>query len=369
MSKVSCVIGANLGDEGKGLITDYLARVKGADLVVRFNGGAQAGHTVVTPEGDRHVFSHFGSGTFAGVPTFLSRYFILNPIIFRQEREKLLKKGFDPKVICDYRCMITTPWDMMWNQYLEEMRGDSKHGSCGVGIGATIDRYERNFNIQGTVHVDIVWLQYQMLINEATHSMKVVDPITEKYHGYIHDIGVYQKYREDLDYLAEHTEENWGNPFPKFGYAIFEGAQGLLLDQHMGDFPNVTRSNTGMRNVVKLQREMKFDLDEIVYVTRSYMTRHGSGPFKEFTTLPEGISDDTNVTNNWQDSIRFGPLGADKWGRLKDRIELDLASNGVQTAPKVAITHIDQYRNLDLPNVDYESHGPTWKDVCSLTTR
>lgn len=367
MGRASVVIGTNYGDEGKGLMTDYLARVKSADLVVRFNGGAQAGHTVVTPEGDRHVFSHFGSGTFTGVPTFLSRYFILNPIIFRQEREKLLRKGFDPKVICDYRCMITTPWDMMWNQYQEEMRGGAKHGSCGVGIGATIDRYEKNFSIENTVHVDKVWIYYQELINDITHSMKVVDTITEKYHGYIHDIGVYQKYRQDLDYMADNVEENWGKPFPKFDHAIFEGAQGLLLDQHMGNFPHVTRSNTGMRNVIKLQREMLFDLDEIVYVTRSYLTRHGAGSFNEWLPLdtPMGITDDTNVANNWQDRIRFGHMGLDDWDKLEGRIRLDLASNGVTIVPKTAITHLDQYTNYDLPMGEYESHGSTWKDVHS----
>ncbi len=74
------VIGANFGDEGKGLITDYLAQT-GGDVVVRFNGGAQAGHTVVTPEGRRHVFSHFGSGSFAELPTFFSQHTIVNPIL------------------------------------------------------------------------------------------------------------------------------------------------------------------------------------------------------------------------------------------------------------------------------------------------
>ena len=64
--KAYAVIGANYGDEGKGLITDYLCRQVENPLVIRFNGGAQAGHTVTTPEGIRHIFSHFGSGTLAG---------------------------------------------------------------------------------------------------------------------------------------------------------------------------------------------------------------------------------------------------------------------------------------------------------------
>src|SRR6266850_5209509 len=89
------VIGANFGDEGKGLITDYLCS-KGAGIVIRFNGGANAGHTVVTPEGERHVFRHVGSGTFLGVPTFLSQFFVCNPIAFFKERAELLAMGCDP---------------------------------------------------------------------------------------------------------------------------------------------------------------------------------------------------------------------------------------------------------------------------------
>ena len=85
----SVVIGANYGDEGKGLMTDFLCRQHSADLVVRFNGGAQAGHTVVTPEGERHVFHHIGSGYFAGVPTYLSKFFVSNPVLFKQEYQEL----------------------------------------------------------------------------------------------------------------------------------------------------------------------------------------------------------------------------------------------------------------------------------------
>ena len=96
---VRIVIGANYGDEGKGLMTDYFA-AQGAEqgkrvLVVTSNGGAQRGHTVTLPDGRRHVFHHFGSGTFAGADTFLCRNFILNPILYEEERSVLEKSGED----------------------------------------------------------------------------------------------------------------------------------------------------------------------------------------------------------------------------------------------------------------------------------
>jgi len=362
MSKVSVVIGANYGDEGKGLMTDFLSRIKNADLVVRFNGGAQAGHTVVTPEGKRHVFSHFGSGTLAGVPTFLSKFFILNPIIFKKEREKLISIGIAPRVIIDPRSMVTTPWDMIWNQFQEELRGEGKHGSCGVGIGATVDRYERYGDL-ALSSPDKVWLFYQELINAFTPT-KAQEEIYDRYHGYIHDIGVYGAYMQDLVYMKDNISGEDVSPI--FNYAIFEGAQGLGLDKHMGQFPYVTRSNTGLRNVRALQWELNFDFDEVVYVTRSYMTRHGAGPFEEFSDIPIGISDDTNVPNKWQDSIRFGPMGKPQWNSIQERIDLDLHSNGFTRNSfnmPVSVTHRDQYYNDFFTEAQYDSFGPTWKDV------
>ena len=84
MKDIKIVIGANAGDEGKGLMTDYFSQ-KPNSIVVCSNGGSQRGHTVMTPDGIRHVFHHFGSGTFNGAVTYLPKEFIVNPLIFVQE--------------------------------------------------------------------------------------------------------------------------------------------------------------------------------------------------------------------------------------------------------------------------------------------
>src|ERR1700730_14751416 len=83
------VIGANFGDEGKGLAVDALAARMTRPIVIRFNGGAQAGHTVTTPDGRRHVFSHVGAGAFLDAPTFLSRFFVVQPGVFAREAAEL----------------------------------------------------------------------------------------------------------------------------------------------------------------------------------------------------------------------------------------------------------------------------------------
>ncbi len=93
------VIGAQFGDEGKGRLIDHYATLAGGDsIVIRFNGGAQAGHTVVTPEGQRHIFSHVGSGAFAGAATFLSRFFVANPILLLKEMKRLAEWGRQRRV-------------------------------------------------------------------------------------------------------------------------------------------------------------------------------------------------------------------------------------------------------------------------------
>ena len=140
---IKVVIGANYGDEGKGLMTDYFASKYKNPLVVCSNGGAQRGHTVVTPTGLRHVFHHFGSGTLCGAMTYLPSSFVVNPMIFAEEYQELKKlTGKVPIIYINKRCKISTPFDMMINQILEECRGEDKHGSCGVGVWETIVRSE-----------------------------------------------------------------------------------------------------------------------------------------------------------------------------------------------------------------------------------
>jgi adenylosuccinate synthase len=373
--KATVVIGANWGDEGKGLMVDYLANKKHADLVVRFNGGAQAGHTVVTPEGKRHVFSHFGSGTFLGIPTYLYKYFVLNPVLFREEHEQL--KEFKPVVFVDSRSYVTTPFDMMFNQMLEESRGNERHGSCGVGIGATMERCEKDasniINTYGSRSFDsllkvrqyylemLAWLQYKKMID---HKLFI------KWNKLFQDKSFITKYIEDCEYMQDNT--HFINVFDyKYEHAIFEGAQGLALDQNMGNFPYVTRSNTGMRNVIKAQREFGFDIDEIVYVTRTYLTRHGADPnFKNAwypDEMPSSIVDNTNVENSWQGPIQFSELNKHEALLLDERVETDLTSNGISTTDdrlKLAITHWDQLENDEYKLMcDYKSHGPARNDV------
>lgn len=126
MTNVKVVIGANFGDEGKGLMTDYFchqATSNGESCVVAMgNGGAQRGHTVVDPSGIRHVFKHFGSGTFSMADTYCTSDFILNPMEFRREYEELSTINYTPQLYWNLNCRWSTPYDMIINQIVEETR-------------------------------------------------------------------------------------------------------------------------------------------------------------------------------------------------------------------------------------------------------
>ena len=103
---IDVVIGSSYGDEGKGRVVNDLSSKE--TLVCRFNGGDQAGHTVVH-DGVRHVFSHFGAGTLKGAITYLSEFFVCHPLKFLMERDELKSKGILPRVIVDPRSLVTTP--------------------------------------------------------------------------------------------------------------------------------------------------------------------------------------------------------------------------------------------------------------------
>ena len=326
--KARVVIGANFGDEGKGLVTDYLCS-KGAGVVVRFNGGANAGHTVVTPEGERHVFRHFGSGTFLGVPTFLSQFFICNPILFFEERTHLIELGFHPDVYAHPDCLITTFGDMLINQIRETDRADKRHGSCGVGIHETIVRSEKLPHLKITL--GDLW-------NAGNQLESQLSEICDKYAMFRaktkFDVSAIPHFIEACNHFADYVKPLG---IGQCKDPVFEGAQGLLLDQSNKEFfPHVTHSNTGMKNVEVLCQQAGITEKEIYYVSRTYLTRHGAGTLPgEDETL--SYEDDTNHRTQFQGAIRFAPL--DNPDAMLDRIHKDGNKSGKYS---LVFTHCDQ---------------------------
>jgi adenylosuccinate synthase len=350
--EAAVVIGANYGDEGKGLITDYLAALAGSNtLVIRFNGGAQAGHTVQRPSGLRHVFSHFSGGTFAGAQTYLSHFFIANPVLFKKELEKLKSCCSIPKVTIHPEAIVTTPYDMYINQMFENFQGNKRHGSCGVGISETIERnlytqfqlsvkdlYNQAKLKERLLKIRDEWLEFrlgQLIQKKLKQDEKELIFSKEIFEYFLHDIQIFLTYCDIADYSY----------LGKWGKLIFEGAQGLLLDQKHKNFPHVTRSNTGLQNVSTIAQLNNISHLDIHYVTRCYLTRHGAGPLPDehpFFPCPH-FKDETNIPHKFQGALRFAPLNIDQ---LNLEINADLNTLSKKKISKktiLAVTCLDQF--------------------------
>ncbi len=351
MKSANVVIGANFGDEGKGLITDFLSAPYGHDaLVVRFNGGAQASHTVVTADGRRHAFSHFSSGTFAGAATFLSRFYVCNPLLFFREYHVIKEKTAIPEVYVDSAAAVTTPYDMIINQIVEESRGHARHGSCGLGFGETI---ERNLNPQYALHY--ADLSDRPILKQKLHAIQQkwvlprlktlgIAEVPQEWHDRIMSEGVLEKYLSDVEFFLQMTQTASAGFLEDTKHQIiFEGAQGLLLDQNHTWFPHVTRSYTGLRNVAALAKDAGLDHLRVNYITRAYMTRHGAGPLPhELGALPyPRIVDETNILNAYQGALRFGWLDVDLLAATIKH-DLDRHVSDIHLEYGLAVTCMDQ---------------------------
>jgi adenylosuccinate synthase len=348
MRSAKVVIGANFGDEGKGLAVDALAARLRNCVVVRHNGGAQAGHTVVV-DGRRHVFSHFAAGTFAGATTFLSRFFVVHPPVFVREHDELAAAGLTPRVLVDPDAQVTTPFDVFVNRWVEETRGDGRHGSVGIGFGETIERRERGYALavrdlgderelrDRLIRIRDEWLPVRLarLGVAWTAERRAMAANQELLRHYLDEIRALRHVVVPASIDAAVARRN----------VVFEGAQGLLLDQDRGfQFPFVTRSNTGLKNVLTLAADARIERLDVTYMTRAYLTRHGAGPLRhEVARLPFAeVVDPTNLPNPWQGNLRFAPLDLDF---LRAAVTADLAdatASGIAVAAAIGVTCVDQ---------------------------
>lgn len=342
------VVGAGFGDEGKGLTVSHLASKVEKPLIVRFNGGHQAGHTVVK-DNIRHVFSSFGSGTLHNHPTYWSENCTIYPIAFYNELQALLKNNIEPVFFAHPLCPITTPFDVFVNQNNDN---NVKHGTCGVGFGTTIKR-----------HFDDHYKLFLKDIYNETILLTKMDAIKKFY-----KIGIpfnLEPFYEKINFIKKFIRiEN--DLF--YDYTpIFEGAQGLMLDQLIGFFPHVTRSSTGSRNVNRLCEEGLFNhVEDITYVTRTYLTRHGNGPLpnEEHSSFLElkNFEKETNVSHKFQGEFRKTILDIDL---LNYAIEADIESHIIPMNLHLMITCVDQTGNEIYVTKDKKVKKINVKDLAS----
>lgn len=352
MKNAKTVIGALWGDEAKGHMTHILSHSATNTIVVRFNGGAQASHTVVGSDNMMHAFRHHGSGTFNGASTYLSKDFIINLFQFALEREKLEKMyGKLPTIYANPECLITTPYDEIVNQAVETMRGEERHGSCGLGINETVERCKTKYKItiSDLYFEDILQEKLRLIRDEyipirlKTEYNLLTSDLPEKFNSQLYDDKFITYFLFFAKVFIQNVRFVSNKILHEFDNVIFEGAQGLLLDQNKKEmWPHVTSSNTGNTNVIKIINDLNFkDPIDIYYMCRVYMTRHGAGPFPhELYDIPyEKFEDKNNVPNRYQGTLRFSYMDYDV---LANSINTDLSNIPKNSKVNVVFSCIDQ---------------------------
>lgn len=411
--EIKVVIGAVFGDEGKGLMTDYFCRSlhaknKSPVLNVRYNGSSQAGHTVCDPDGRRHVFSHFGAGSFNPfVATYLTREFLLNPVRYVSEYNELRELGITPTIYANHLVELLLPYDALVNIFVEESRGKDRHGSCGIGVFEGVLRGKQDEEDYKGFEIYLA----DILFRDASHLRHLLKYVRDNYYvarfealgvvltqdqnDLFYSDALVDAFIEDIHTMLKTLQVEDERIFNDYQNIVFEGAQGLLLDwDNRAYMPHLTASYTGLKNVVSNLRYVDIVPHnlEICYISRSYFTRHGAGAFhtevQDSPSLNPNINEKTNVTNMHQGAFRFGYFDD---ALLFEHINKDLVyaskldPQGV-CKKSVCITHLDEtegnilMQEKELPvsefftNIQstqpitglYTSYGETWLTVSEL---
>lgn len=356
------VIGSNYGDEGKGLAVDLLAAKSNKPLVIRHNGGAQAGHTVDIDESTRFVFHEISSGSFRGADTYWAKTFLPDLFKLGEEADEFRKiSGIDVNVFASSKTRITLIFDVLLNMFSETLRGDGRHGSCGMGIWEAFLRNKAGYEIS------IGWLKSLNSIDDFVDRLieirkeyvipRIIDITDEIGNDITPETAEILEMISSNEVLTNFADTVWNNLkmviskemtsefLSKYDDVIFEGAQGLCLDEeYKASLPHVTASKTGLNNPVMLLKEIGLSLDEVIYVTRSYLTKHGAGPLCEderLTNLLKNL-DKTNIPNPWQGEIRYACFENLNWLIGNIKADYSILPADWKTGRSLLVTHLNE---------------------------
>ena len=272
------VLGAQWGDEGKGKVTDFFAST--ADYVVRFQGGNNAGHTIVVGE-NKIALSLTPSGVlYPNCTPVIGSGCVVDVGFLKQELEMLNEKNINTdKLAISANAHVVMPYHKLLDELIEESLGENKIGTTKKGIGPCYaDKIQRkgiriqdlldetNFEIKVRKNIEDVNLTLTKIYD---HSPLVVDDILDEFSTYK---DIVTNHVADASLLIANAIKNKQT-------ILFEGAQGTLLDIDHGTYPFVTSSNTSSGNAAIGSGVGPKNIDRIVGVTKAYISRVGSGPF------------------------------------------------------------------------------------------
>ncbi len=272
------VIGAQWGDEGKGKITDLLSR--SADVVVRYQGGVNAGHTVVV-QGQTFKLHLIPSGIlYPDTDCMIGSGTVIDPQVLIGEMDQLEKLGISlDRLMISETAHVTMPYHRMIDQASEERRGEHRIGTTGRGIGPTYaDKSERtgirmlDLLDPETLRKKLHWtVNYKNVILEKLYNLAPLDPEEV--------IVQYEQYAQRLRPHVVDCSLRIYEAFKQRRNILFEGAQGTLLDLDHGTYPYVTSSNPVAGGACVGAGVGPTMLDRVIGVAKAYTTRVGEGPF------------------------------------------------------------------------------------------
>lgn len=350
---VKIVIGAQWGDEGKGKIIDYLAEK--SDVVVRFHGGNNAGHTVINNLG-KFAMHLIPSGVFnPKAKAVIGNGTVLDLEILSLEIEMLEKAGLKLKgrLFISPRCHVIMPYHKLLDRLYEEAKGKKKTGTTGRGIGPVYaDKVSYNgIRISDLENEKIFTdkLKTQLLIKN-----KILVALGEKP---LSSSVVRKKYLETFKKIKPYIKEPFGileKSLDNKENILFEGAHGVFLDNDWGTYPFVTASNVVSGNVTSGSGVPPQKITNIIGVVKAYTTRVGAGPFP--TELND--KDGENLTNIGHE---FGTTTGRK--RRCGWLDLELIrfAAKINGFTEIAITKLDILDNFPLIKIctHYRINGST----------
>lgn len=288
MKKVDVILGLQWGDEGKGKVVDVLT--PNYEVVARFQGGPNAGHTLEF-NGEKYVLRSIPSGIFqGGKANIIGGGVVLDAILFRKEAEELATSGHDLKkqLSISKKAHLILPTHRILDAAYEAAKGSAKIGTTGKGIGPTYtDKISRNGMRVG----DLLSPDFKAIYAKAKARHEQI----LKSLNYEYDItALEQEWFEAVEYLKEFPiiDSEWmvNNALKADKSVLAEGAQGTLLDVDFGSYPFVTSSNTVCAGACTGLGIAPNRIGEVFGIFKAYCTRVGSGPF------PTELFDETGAT-------------------------------------------------------------------------
>ena len=333
------VLGAQWGDEGKGKVTDFFA--SSADYVVRFQGGNNAGHTIVVGD-DKLALSLTPSGVlYPDCVPVIGSGCVIDLGFLKEELEMLNSKNVSTKKLAiSPNAHVIMPYHKLLDELIEESLGDKKIGTTKKGIGPCYaDKIQRSgIRIQDLLDDEVFAEKVKINVEEKNqlltkiYGRDALDPYEI--------INEFKAYKEIINNHIKDTSLMISNAIKQDKNILFEGAQGTLLDIDHGTYPFVTSSNTSSANAAIGSGVGPLNLNKIVGVTKAYISRVGSGPF---------ITEQKNDVGDYliEKGAEFGVVT----GRIRRCGWLDLISLKysvrVNSLTELFITKLDVLSGLD----------------------